>query len=359
MDHMMPEMDGIEATQIIRNEIGTEYAQTIPILALTANAIVGNEEMFLNSGFQAFLSKPIDIIAMDAVIRKWVRDKNKEAAYEQETGKAISDRRSHVDRRKQSDRRGGADRRDLQAAGNVDDQDKATAQGKVTDHTHGAASDQGNAADHTPGAVSDQGKAADCAPRAASDQGNAAEGDVAFDISQGLARFGGDRDIYLEVLRSYAKNTPGLLEKLSTFAKSTLSDYAIIVHGIKSSSLSIGAALVGEQAAALEKAAKEGNADFVEAENSRFVQSVETLLAQVSAYLDGQPDDEPKPVASEPDAEILDKLKAACMDFDIDGVDEAIANLRAFRYESGSDLVEWIEAQATQMKFKEIIERLL
>ncbi|MDR2788881.1 MAG: response regulator [Candidatus Accumulibacter sp.] len=73
MDHMMPEMDGIEATRLIRETIGTEYAQTVPIIALTANAIVGNEEMFLKSGFQAFLSKPIDIMLLDAVLRRWMR----------------------------------------------------------------------------------------------------------------------------------------------------------------------------------------------------------------------------------------------------------------------------------------------
>ncbi|MDR0863279.1 MAG: response regulator [Oscillospiraceae bacterium] len=78
MDHMMPGMDGIEATQIIRNEIGTDYARNLPIIALTANALVGNEEMFLKSGFQAFLAKPIDVTRMDAVIRTWVRDKSKE-----------------------------------------------------------------------------------------------------------------------------------------------------------------------------------------------------------------------------------------------------------------------------------------
>ena len=77
MDHMMPGMDGIETTRRIR-EIGTDYAKNIPIIALTANAIVGNEEMFLNNGFQAFLSKPIDIMQMDFIIKQWVRDKTQE-----------------------------------------------------------------------------------------------------------------------------------------------------------------------------------------------------------------------------------------------------------------------------------------
>jgi signal transduction histidine kinase/DNA-binding response OmpR family regulator len=78
MDHMMPVMDGIEATRIIREEIGTEYAKTVPIIALTANAITGNEEMFLQKGFQAFLSKPIEMASLDAIIRQWVRDESLE-----------------------------------------------------------------------------------------------------------------------------------------------------------------------------------------------------------------------------------------------------------------------------------------
>ncbi len=73
MDHMMPGMDGMEATRIIREEIGTEYARAIPIIALTANAIVGAEEMFLRCGFQDFISKPIDMAKLDAVLRRWVR----------------------------------------------------------------------------------------------------------------------------------------------------------------------------------------------------------------------------------------------------------------------------------------------
>jgi len=78
MDHMMPEMDGMEATRIIREEIGTDYAKNIPIIALTANAIIGNEKLFLEHGFQAFLTKPVDVMRMDAILRRWVRDKDQE-----------------------------------------------------------------------------------------------------------------------------------------------------------------------------------------------------------------------------------------------------------------------------------------
>jgi signal transduction histidine kinase/CheY-like chemotaxis protein len=78
MDHMMPGMDGIEAVRIIRNEIGTDYARTVPIIAFTANAIIGNDDLFLRNGFQAFLSKPIDIMRLDVIINQWVRDKKLE-----------------------------------------------------------------------------------------------------------------------------------------------------------------------------------------------------------------------------------------------------------------------------------------
>jgi signal transduction histidine kinase/FixJ family two-component response regulator/HPt (histidine-containing phosphotransfer) domain-containing protein len=77
MDHMMPEMDGIEAVRIIRNEIGERKAV---IVAVTANAIAGNREMFLENGFNDFISKPIDINQLDMVLNRWIRDKQSEEA---------------------------------------------------------------------------------------------------------------------------------------------------------------------------------------------------------------------------------------------------------------------------------------
>ena len=76
MDHMMPYMDGIETVRVIREEIGNDYAKNVPIIALTANAITGNEQMFLENGFQAFISKPIDMIRLDSALRRWIKTEN-------------------------------------------------------------------------------------------------------------------------------------------------------------------------------------------------------------------------------------------------------------------------------------------
>jgi len=70
MDHMMPKMDGVEAVKIIR-----ESGYSNPIIALTANIIGGQTEIFLKNGFDGFISKPIDIHQLDSVLNKFIRDK--------------------------------------------------------------------------------------------------------------------------------------------------------------------------------------------------------------------------------------------------------------------------------------------
>ncbi|MDR2433801.1 MAG: response regulator, partial [Treponema sp.] len=77
MDHMMPEMDGIEAIRIIR-EMGSSYARQVIVVALTANAVEGTKEMFLENGFNDFIAKPIDIKQLDMALNQWVRDTQSE-----------------------------------------------------------------------------------------------------------------------------------------------------------------------------------------------------------------------------------------------------------------------------------------
>ncbi len=71
MDHMMPEMDGVEATKIIREECG-ENGQNAIIIALTANALQGAREMYLANGFDDFLSKPFDREQLSELLERWV-----------------------------------------------------------------------------------------------------------------------------------------------------------------------------------------------------------------------------------------------------------------------------------------------
>jgi len=282
MDHMMPGIDGIEATRIIREEIGTEYAKNVPIIALTANAISGNDTMFMSKGFQAFISKPVEIARLDEVIRYWVRDKEQEK--------------------------------------------------KILTDTNGEVNPQ------QPIFVN--------------------ENIPALDIPGGIKYFGGNEKIYMDTLCSYADNTGSLLEQLKTVNEETLTDYAIVVHGIKGSSRGICAFTAGDMAEKLEKAAKAGNYAFVEENNKDFIGHVEDLINNISILLAKTAAGCIKPGKDKPDMNLLRKLFAACDDFAADEVEALITELDAYEYGSDGDLVAELVRTANQYNFIGVKEKL-
>ncbi|MDR0435141.1 MAG: response regulator [Gracilibacteraceae bacterium] len=291
MDHMMPGMDGLEATRLIR-AIGTEYARNVPIIALTANAVIGNEQMFLDNGFQAFISKPIDIVRLDAVMRRWVRDKTMENP----------------------------------AAG------------------AGETASPGDAA----------GAAETVSAEAAALE--ALAGVAGLDPRARAERFGGDGDVYVQVLRSYAANTGPLLAQIRSVAPEGLADYAVTVHGIKGSSRGVGAVVVGDMAAELEQAAKAGDIDLVRRRNGEFLTAAETLLDALDAALgDGARN---KPRKEAPDGDLLALLTERCAEYDMDGIDEVMAKLDEFTYEKEADLIAWLREKIDQMEFAAVSARL-
>lgn len=86
MDHMMPGIDGIETTVKIR-ETAKESEEKkvrfgIPIVALTANAIKGVEEEFMNAGMNDYLTKPIELKRLEEVMDKWIPEEKKDRALE-------------------------------------------------------------------------------------------------------------------------------------------------------------------------------------------------------------------------------------------------------------------------------------
>ncbi|MBR5407603.1 MAG: response regulator [Lachnospiraceae bacterium] len=71
MDHMMPELDGVDTTKLIRC-LEDENAKNVPIVALTADVVAGTKEMLLEEGMQDFLPKPIKENDLKAILRKWL-----------------------------------------------------------------------------------------------------------------------------------------------------------------------------------------------------------------------------------------------------------------------------------------------
>lgn len=67
LDHLMPEMDGIETLRKMR-----EMGIIVPVIALTANAIVGAKETYIQAGFQDYLSKPLNAYELEEMVRKYL-----------------------------------------------------------------------------------------------------------------------------------------------------------------------------------------------------------------------------------------------------------------------------------------------
>ena len=69
MDHMMPEMDGVEAMKQIKH-VATEQNRSAKVVALTANAVSGAREMFIREGFDGFIAKPINVAEFERVMQR-------------------------------------------------------------------------------------------------------------------------------------------------------------------------------------------------------------------------------------------------------------------------------------------------
>ena len=71
MDHMMPDMDGVETLKRLRRQ-QEGLCRDVPVIALTANALSGAEEIYQNSGFQSYLAKPINGALLEATLLKFL-----------------------------------------------------------------------------------------------------------------------------------------------------------------------------------------------------------------------------------------------------------------------------------------------
>ncbi|MDR1376351.1 MAG: response regulator [Synergistaceae bacterium] len=342
MDHMMPEMDGIETVRVIREEIGTEYAKNVPIIALTANALVGNEKMFMENGFQGYISKPIDVVKLDALLNKWISGRHPETAG-QETDTAP---------------KCGAD--DFNGSNGFDN-----------GPNNGLNNGFNNGFNNGPQPPLEDSQLEGSQLKDLQLE-NLQLKDLqlkdlqvdGLDISSGISRFG-EKGLYLDVLRSFATNTPALLDNVRLMDEGSPSEYAIVVHGIKGACAGISADAARCAAQELEFAAKAGDIDTVRAKNGPFVQIIEKLIADIFAMFErigfsrrtGSRTGNRERRAA-PDDILLRKLLERCGHYDTAGMEEALSEIERYEYESGNDLVEWLRKKLDDLEYDQIRARL-
>jgi PAS domain S-box-containing protein len=309
IDHMMPGMDGIETVRAIR-ALGGRY-EKVPVIALTANAIIGMKEMFLENGFDDFISKPIVVSKLHEVMERWVP----------------AEKRVDV-------KSPGAEIHAADALPNA-----------------GAFPEPGSRAGSSvsepvvPPGLQDLKKMLDDA------------GVRGINLENIASQFNGDAALFLEVLRSYAMHTPPVLDTLRTPTAGSLRDYAIAVHGVRGSSCGICADALGGLAAELEMAAKEGNLKLVLAKNGTFLSAAEKLLDGIATMLKGH-DRGKEGTLTAPDRGALAEIMQACVKYNFTAMEKALSTLERYAYENGAELVTWLRDQLDNLEYDAIRERL-
>lgn len=227
MDHMMPEMDGVETTRLIRDTYH-EYGQSLPIVAMTANAVNDAKNMFLENGFQDFLAKPIILKELNIILEKWLPESKR-------------------------------------ILKNDNDQKLVTVMNQET-----KTSDVMNALKKEETAGSE-------------------EAFIPMEVNEAYAleNMGGMRDLYKELLEySLEMQQERMKEIQDCFEKKDYAEYQIRVHALKGAMRSLGVEEMAQKAQEQEFACKEGRFQDVENGYENFVAECDRAHKSIKKHLE-------------------------------------------------------------------------
>lgn len=253
LDHMMPEMDGVETLKRIRKN-HSEEGRMLTAIAFTANAVSGAREMFLREGFDEFVSKPIEYLELERVLKKVLpkslvsfveRDRHEESRYEQKV---------------------------FPAENHMKEQD----------------------ADKIPEESGESKTEEDLLSRLER---------MGINTGAGLQYCRGDREFYRELLAKFAQDAQPKEQAIDGFwQKEDLTNYHIMVHALKSSAKMIGADHLSELARKAEEAAKDQDAAYIKAHHGELLAIYrETALALSET---------PGPDSERPETDVLENNSA-------------------------------------------------
>ncbi len=290
LDHMMPEMDGIETLHHMK-EMANNKCERTPIVALTANAITGAKEMYLAEGFDAFLPKPINPDKLEQMLLRLLpRDLLKFDAEEPEEENVFAE-----------------DVRSTEMAGNLDDAEVLPMIDGI-DWSYGFM--------HLPGKEL---------------------------LLETVEDFYKAIEVEADALEAFYNDIRN--------GEDMLTQYRIKVHAMKSSANLIGVIVLGGMAKVLENAARDGNIELIDALHDIFLKEWRGYKDKLKECINV--DEEIQKEEIEDYSVILaylEMLRVAMEELDIDAMDEAMAKLESFKYsEDVQSVIERLSVYVTNM----------
>lgn len=337
LDHMMPEMDGVETLHKIRQKPGLYY-QSLPIIAFTANAIGGAREMFMSEGFNDFIAKPIELSVLERILRRYIPSQMQIVIEDEEGGQAPSSGQSGASVPTAADD-------DLHAPG-TQEKKKPTAD---------------------EASLSLQNKSASDRLRLTK---------AGIDLEHAYA-YCGDEEGFREIVAIFHAEGERRRENLAHyFREQDWKNYVICVHALKGNAKGIGADDLSAAAKELEFAGKENRIDYILQHHEAMMEQHDALLDALTDNVFVYPDKDAPSNESGAETgtdssvtdeesltslinEIAEKLSA----FEIEGLYPLLDRLSLCRTANGSlkDIAEEIRSMAADFDFlgaAEVLERM-
>ena len=241
LDHMMPGFDGVQTLKKIRGLQDGAY-QDLPVIALTANTVSGAREMFRSEGFTEFVPKPIERTVLERVLRRVLPNRCIQYGEEPE---------------------------DLS--------------GGVRKAVPAAEKPEVPANPPEPAAQEDAAVGSEAAPVDETALLYDRLAQAGINVELGLNYCGGDENFFRKMLRMFlAQSGDKKAEINALYEAANWTDYAIKVHALKSTSLTIGAEALSAQAKELELAGKRGGGDFIRANHPALMRAYDAVCAQLA-----------------------------------------------------------------------------
>ena len=304
MDHMMPGMDGVETTKRLRC-LADEYYRTVPIIALTANALEDVRDEFRKAGMNDYLAKPIEPIDIYRCVLKWIPRKfiviSKQNAAASKNGS------------------------DAAAAGRKKENGGTASAGRMD---AGIADGKNMQLPDLPGI-------------------NAADG----------IRYTGSEKMWRKLLGDFYKLIDSKVCKLERcLADGLIRDYTIEVHALKNTARMIGAAHLSEWFFKMEKCGKSEDVETITRETPGLIRELRHYKEILRPY--GEENNRNKRVVSAEELILqLTAVRDAVDRFDLDKVDEAMQKLEQYRIpESCGGLMDVLRAAVTDVKSREVMD---